>query len=507
MENTEEIYTDFARVYDELMDNTPYEMWCNRLDQLIASYGVSRPTRDAEGILDSERNLVVDLGCGTGTLTELLYQKGYDCIGVDNSEEMLGIAMEKKVESGSEILYLHQDMRELDLYSTVGTVISVCDSVNYILEEEELLQVFRLVNNYLYPGGIFIFDFNTDYKYREVIGNTTIAENREDCSFIWENYYDPEEEINEYDLTIFVQEEGDTFHRFTETHLQRGYTVGQMRTLVEQSGLKILEITVETARVSHNTSPVVTAALGRLLSAGAMMGSMLKGDDELITLQIKGDGPIGGLTVTADMNGHVKGYANVPDVILPANAQGKLDVGGAVGAGVLSVIRDMGLKDPYVGQIELQTGEIAEDLTYYFAVSEQVPSVVGLGVLMNRDNTVRQAGGFIVQLMPFAEEEMISKLEENIKNLSSVTTMLDAGKTPEGMLEVLLSGMDLEITDTLPVEFACNCSKDRVRKALISIGREELQSMIDDGETIEVNCHFCNKNYNFTVDELKQMIQ
>ena len=189
-----------------------------------------------------ERNLVVDLGCGTGTLTELLYQKGYDCIGVDNSEEMLGIAMEKKVESGSEILYLHQDMRELDLYSTVGTVISVCDSVNYILEEEELLQVFRLVNNYLYPGGIFIFDFNTDYKYREVIGNTTIAENREDCSFIWENYYDEETRINEYDLTLFIQEEDDLYRRFTETHLQRGYTVGQMRTLVEQSGLKILEI-------------------------------------------------------------------------------------------------------------------------------------------------------------------------------------------------------------------------------------------------------------------------
>ena len=225
--------------------------------------------------------------------------------------------------------------------------------------------------------------------------------------------------------------------------------------------------TVETARAAHNTSPVVTA----------------------------------------DRNGHVKGYANVPDVILPANAQGKLDVGGAVGAGVLSVIRDMGLKDPYVGQTDLQTGEIAEDLTYYFAVSEQVPSVVGLGVLMNRDNTVRQAGGFIVQLMPFAEEETISKLEENIKNLASVTTMLDAGKTPEEMLGVLLEGMDLEVTDTLPVEFSCNCSKDRVRKALISIGREELQSMIDDGKEIEVNCHFCNKNYNFTVDELKEMIQ
>ena len=264
---------------------------------------------------------------------------------------------------------------------------------------------------------------------------------------------------------------------------------------------------VQHAREIHHTSPVASAALGRMLTAAAMMGSMLKGDDELITLQIKGDGPIGGLTVTADRNGHVKGYANVPDVILPANAQGKLDVGGAVGAGVLSVIRDMGLKDPYVGQTDLQTGEIAEDLTYYFAVSEQVPSVVGLGVLMNRDNTVRQAGGFIVQLMPFAEEETISKLEENIKNLASVTTMLDAGKTPEEMLGVLLEGMDLEVTDTLPVEFSCNCSKDRVRKALISIGREELQSMIDDGKEIEVNCHFCNKNYNFTVDELKEMIQ
>ena len=264
---------------------------------------------------------------------------------------------------------------------------------------------------------------------------------------------------------------------------------------------------VQHAREIHHTSPVASAALGRMLTAAAMMGSMLKGDDELITLQIKGDGPIGGLTVTADRNGHVKGYANVPDVILPANAQGKLDVGGAVGAGVLSVIRDMGLKDPYVGQTDLQTGEIAEDLTYYFAVSEQVPSVVGLGVLMNRDNTVRQAGGFIVQLMPFAEEETISKLEENIKNLASVTTMLDAGKTPEEMLGVLLEGMDLEVTDTLPVEFFCNCSKDRVRKALISIGREELQSMIDDGKEIEVNCHFCNKNYNFTVDELKEMIR
>ena len=237
-----EAYQDFAYVYDEFMDTTPYGEWCELLAELIEKYGVSKPERDVEELLDSERNLVVDLGCGTGTLTELLYRKGYDMIGVDASESMLNIAMEKKEKSGSEILYLLQDMRELELYSTVGTVVSVCDSINYILEEEELLTVFSLVNNYLYPGGIFIFDFNTDYKYREVIGDTTIAENREDCSFIWENFYDPEEELNEYNLTIFVREEGDSFRRFTETHLQRGYTVEQMRRLVEQADMTIVEI-------------------------------------------------------------------------------------------------------------------------------------------------------------------------------------------------------------------------------------------------------------------------
>ena len=224
-----EAYTGFAAVYDIFMDNVPYEEWGEYIHSLLKDRGI-------------EDGILLDLGCGTGTMTEKLADYGYDMIGVDNAEEMLEIAMEKKVESGHDILYLLQDMRELDLYSTVGTVISVCDSVNYILEEEELLQVFRLVNNYLYPGGVFIFDFNTAYKYREVIGNTTIAENREDCSFIWENYYDPEEEINEYDLTIFVQEEEDIFRRFTETHLQRGYTAEQMRALLEQAGLNVLEI-------------------------------------------------------------------------------------------------------------------------------------------------------------------------------------------------------------------------------------------------------------------------
>ena len=259
---------------------------------------------------------------------------------------------------------------------------------------------------------------------------------------------------------------------------------------------------VEEARKAHNTSPVMTAALGRLLTAGAMVGVMLKGEKDLLTLQIRGDGPGRGLTVTADSLGRVKGYPLAAGVILPANSQGKLDVSGAMGSGILSVIRDMGMKEPYVGQTPLQTGEIAEDLTYYFAASEQVPSSVGLGVLMERDNTVKQAGGFILQLMPDTEEAVVARLEENLAKVSSVTTLLEEGNTPEQILRLLLEGLDVELTDTLETKFFCNCDKSRVEKALISIGREELQAMIDEGREIEVNCQFCNRHYVFSVEEL-----
>lgn len=262
---------------------------------------------------------------------------------------------------------------------------------------------------------------------------------------------------------------------------------------------------VEKARLAHNTSPVATAALGRLLTGGAMMGVMMKGEKDVLTIQVKGDGPIGGLTVTADSQGHVKGYVDNPEVMLPANALGKLDVGGAVGHGMLRVIKDMGLKEPYVGQVALETGELGDDLTYYFATSEQVPSSVGLGVLMEKDNTVKQAGGFIIQLMPFAEEETISKLEHNLSLINSVTALLDQGMTPEQLLERVLDGLDVEITDRMPCSFTCNCSKERVEKALISIGKKELQEMIDEDKPIEVNCHFCGKTYRFDVDELKKM--
>ncbi len=263
----------------------------------------------------------------------------------------------------------------------------------------------------------------------------------------------------------------------------------------------------ETARKAHDCSPVATAALGRLLTAGAMMGVMMKGDKDVLTLQIKGEGPIGGLTVTADSHGNVKGYAEDPQVMLPANLAGKLDVGGAVGPGILYVIKDLGMKEPYVGQTELQTGEIAEDLTYYFAASEQVPSSVGLGVLMEKNNTVKQAGGFIIQLMPFTDEKVIEALEAKIAQVRPVTAMLDDGMTPEQILEELLGELRLEINETLPAQFHCGCSKERVSKALVSVGAKELQSMIDDGKEIEVNCHFCNTNYSFSVDELKELLK
>lgn len=263
---------------------------------------------------------------------------------------------------------------------------------------------------------------------------------------------------------------------------------------------------VEEARQRHNLSPIASAALGRLMTATLMMGWDMKNDTDLITVQIQCDGPIKGLLATADNRGRVKGYVNNPDVMLPPNAQGKLDVGGALDLGVLSVIRDVGLKEPYVGQTILVSGEVAEDIAYYYATSEQVPSSVALGVLMNKDNTVRQAGGFIIQLMPGASDEIAEKLEERIKGLKSMTAMLDEGLTPEDVLKLILDDFGLEINDKQEVSFYCNCDKKRVEKVLISVGRANLEEMIDDGKPIELVCHFCGRKYGFSVDEMKTML-
>lgn len=262
---------------------------------------------------------------------------------------------------------------------------------------------------------------------------------------------------------------------------------------------------VEEARRRHGTSPVATAALGRLLTAGAMMGSMCKNDTDLVTLQIRCDGPIGGLTVTADAKANVKGYAVDPEVMLPISPAGKLDVGGALGSGTLTVIKDIGMKEPYSGQTNLVTGEIAEDLTYYFAASEQIPTSVGLGVLMEKNNTVKHAGGFIIQLMPFASEEVIASLEQKLAGFSSITSHLDKGEKPEEIVKELMGDFDITIQDKIPTSFYCNCSKERVSKAVVLIGKDEIQAMIDEGKEIEVNCHFCNSHYKFSVEELKKL--
>jgi len=262
----------------------------------------------------------------------------------------------------------------------------------------------------------------------------------------------------------------------------------------------------EEARKIHSLSPICAAALGRLMSGALMMGDMLKGDKDALTITIEGDGPIRGLLVTVNNKGEVKGYVKNNAVVLPNNAEGHLNVGGAVGNGTLTVTRDLGLKEPYVGTILLHSGEIADDLTYYFAESEQIPSSVGLGVLVNKDFSVMESGGFIVQLMPGASEEAISKLEGNIKNMPSVTDILREGKTPEELLSMVLDGLNMEITDTMPVKYHCGCDRDRMERALILLGKKELENFIADKEDIELKCQFCQNAYKFSIDDLKEML-
>ncbi len=264
---------------------------------------------------------------------------------------------------------------------------------------------------------------------------------------------------------------------------------------------------VQHAREIHHTSPVASAALGRMLTAAAMMGGMLKGEKDLVTLQIRSLGPLKGIVVSGDSHCRVKGYVFNPNVDIPCKYPGKLDVSGAIGEGYMSVIKDIGLKEPYAGRIQLVSGEIAEDLTYYFAQSEQVPSAVGLGVLVDTDTSIRQAGGFMIQLMPDATEEVISALEQRLNTIPYVTDLLDMGKTPEDILEMILGDMELKIMDKVPAEFYCNCTKERVEKALISIGREELEKIINEDKKANLHCHFCSKEYDFTEEELRTLLE
>ena len=288
----------------------------------------------------------------------------------------------------------------------------------------------------------------------------------------------------------------------THDHLVRGIAADGMVRAFAVSARQ----TVQTARDCHHTSPVVTAALGRLLMGAQMMGAMLKGDDELITLTIRGDGPMGGLTVTADTHGNVKGFANHPNVWLDLNSRGKLDVGGAIGAGSLTVVRDMPGIEPYVSQVELASGEIGDDLASYFLMSDQVPTSVGVGVLVGRDLNVKQAGGFVLQLMPGHYEYLVDELEANLSGVNSVTNLMEDGMGPTEILQHLLRGMDYRELDARPVRFYCGCDTERASRVMLALGAEELQSMVDAGETGEAHCHFCGRRHLFSPEELRDLL-
>lgn len=264
----------------------------------------------------------------------------------------------------------------------------------------------------------------------------------------------------------------------------------------------------ETARKAHSLSPVASAALGRTMAAALMMGADMKNEKDVLTIQFLCDGPIGGITATSNSKGEVKGFVENPSVMLPPNEFGKLDVGGAVGGGTLHILRDIGLKEPYAGEVDIQTGEIAQDLTYYFAVSEQVPSVVSLGVLLDKDtDTVRCSGGYIIQLMPDCPEEIISALEAACVSAPPISTMLSQGGTPESILTGLLGKLDFKVMETMPVAFRCDCSRERVEKALVALGPKEIRSLIAEGKPITLNCHFCNTDYTFSTEELIDVLQ
>lgn len=256
----------------------------------------------------------------------------------------------------------------------------------------------------------------------------------------------------------------------------------------------------------HKTSPVVTAAMGRLLTGASMMGCMLKNDTDMVTISIKGDGPIGGMVVTTDNKSRIKGYVNNPSVDVPLKENGKLDVSGAVGFGTMTITKDLGLKEAVSGQIPIVSGEIAEDFTYYFAKSEQTPSSVALGVLIDRDYTVKQAGGFIIQMMPDAKEEMISYLEERLSTLLPMTSMLEEGNTPEDILKILFGENEVKIYDKLPLEYYCNCSREKTQKALISVGLTELRNILEEDKGANLHCHFCNGDYYFDENDIKGLI-
>lgn len=538
-------YNEFAYFYDEFNGEADYD----------ALYGYITDELKAHGITDG---ILADLGCGTGDLTLMLTQAGYDVIGIDRSEEMLSVLREKADELGltGRLLLLKQDLLDLDLYGTIRAAVSTFDTYSHIGPQENFEKAIRKAAYFMERGGVFIFDLNTPYKHRHILAGQTFdsrprtptATGRTATTRRRSGWILPSTLTTTRQGSTSTRRSASTATRWTpcapcwkstaspwpksptarvlarcaatarvgssrlssNTHKRKKLMEqnhNMLRGISENGGIVFYgvdstEIVREMERL-HKTSAVTTAALGRLLTAASMMGIMLKSTRDSVTLQIKGGGPAGRLLAVSDGTGNVKGYVEHPVVELPPRADGHLNVGAAVGKdGTLDVIRDLGMREPYIGQVPLTSGEIAEDITTYFAISEQVPTVCALGVLVDKDLSVRCAGGFVVQLLPGATEEEIEHLEKNIKAMPSVTTMLEEGKSVRDMLELALAGFAPDILDSYHVTYKCDCGLERVEKMIRSLGKKEVERMRDEDPVAEVNCQFCNKNYKVDLNEL-----
>ena len=528
-------YNEFAYFYDEFNGEADYDALYSHIHGQLEAHGIR------DGIL-------ADLGCGTGELTLMLTQAGYDMIGIDQSEEMLCVVRDKAEQLGlsGRLLLLRQDLLKLDLYGTIRGAVSTFDTFNHI---PDLDTAIANAGFFMEKGGVFLFDMNTPYKHQNVLGENEFTFEEEDASCVWRNHYNAADRKVEITVDIDYHETGEHFH---EEFCEYTYDLDTIRATLEKHGFALESVCdgetfasaissaqsssihnwrdnvmanlirglsenggvvfcgvdstelVRRAEQLHTTSATCSAALGRLLTGASLMGSMLKDDGDKVTLRVQGGGPAGVLIACTDGTGNVKGCIDNPLVELPPKADGHLDVGGAVGrSGVLTVIRDNRLqKEPTVGQVPLVSGEIAEDLTRYYATSEQIPTVCALGVLVDKDLSILCAGGYLLQLLPGATDAEIDTLEKNIAAMPSVTEMLRAGKTPKDMMELAMAGFAPQVLDERTVGYQCDCSEERTKGMLLSLGRRELVKMRDEDPHCEVVCHFCHSRYQYDLNDL-----
>ena len=480
-------YLSFARFYDGLMQDACYEKRCDYILKLAESFG-------------HDMGITLDLACGTGTLTRLLKKRGVDVFGIDYSMEMLSEAMQSASEEGLDILFLRQKMKSIDLYGTINTCVCTLDSINHLTKIEDVAKTFDRVGLFMDDDGLFIFDVNTVYKHKNVLADNTFVYENDSVFCVWQNTPEDDNKVT-IDLDFFEEENG-VYYRSSESFSERAYTDDEIRKMLTDAGFKV------EAKKIHHLSRSATAALGRLLCATSIMGDMLKQKDASVNLRVMGDGELGPVIAVGDSNGNVKGYVGNADCPTEYYENGKINVAKAVGrTGMLNVMRDYGSGDPYIGQVELVSGEIAEDIANYYATSEQIPTVCALGVLIDKeDGEVLLAGGLLIQLLPGADDTVIDKLEKNIAELEPVTTMLAKGMSILDICKTALKGFEVEVLDENPVKYVCGCSKEKLENYFCTLSDDDIRSMVNEQGVAVATCHFCNKKYVFTKDDLEKLI-